>query len=99
MITVADFGSLPDRRFCIDVAVDRMMTETAIQPNQSIQMAYQQMARQLAEKIMQNKDFAEVNYIKELDLFQIRADMVVMTRKEFMDLMQSQYLLGRRSGM
>ena len=98
MITVADFGALPDRRFSIDVTVDRTVMETAIRPDDILQMERERMARQLAEFMLRNKDFAEVSYVKELDLFRIQADMVVMTRKEFMDLMQSQYMAGRKRG-
>lgn len=95
-MTIADLDHLPSRRFSVDARIDGRMAESVMRPDDLFEATKRNMARQLAEEMLKSPDVFRHVYDTVNDVHHFSADVVILTRRELLDLLESQYLRGKK---
>jgi hypothetical protein len=93
MNEIFDINKLPDRR----LSVRKMMSlDSRIDIGEAIHMAKQQMARQLAQKILEGDEFfwSRGDKVAQYNTLEYGADCIVLTLEEYSQLKRSSFKEG-----
>ena len=93
-VTIFDYNKLPDRRLYISKTISPNILEYEKDLGLSIRLVKEDMARELANVILNNGEFFKHSMDHKYNTLTYRADCIVMTTEEYAEFAKENFKKG-----